>query len=72
MADLSTRITSAREAANLTAHGLEREAMLSAGTVTRLESGERTRPTVDTLLKLSRVLGVRFEWLATGKGKRAQ
>lgn len=70
MTDLSTRIESARKAAKLTPHGLEREAMLSAGTVARLESGERTQPTVGTLLKLSRALGVRFEWLATGKGKR--
>ena len=65
------RLSTARSAANRTPHGLEREAKLSAGTVSRLESGERAAPTMPTLIKLAETLKVRIEWLATGKGKRA-
>ncbi len=70
-ATFAGRLSIARIAANRTPHGLEREAKLSAGTVARLESGERAAPTMPTLIKLAETLGVSIAWLATGKGKRA-
>jgi transcriptional regulator with XRE-family HTH domain len=70
-ASFAHRLSTARAGLKLTAHALEREAKLSAGTVARLESGERSAPTMPTLIKLAETLSVRIEWLATGKGKRA-
>lgn len=57
--DLAQRIRRARERAGLTVEALAAATggEVSERTITGLETGETTRPRLDTLLALSRVLG---------------
>jgi transcriptional regulator with XRE-family HTH domain len=63
MTILSARLKRARTAAGLTPHALERKAQLSAGTVGRLESGERADPRMTTIRALSTTLNIPIAWL---------
>jgi transcriptional regulator with XRE-family HTH domain len=70
MADLSLadRLKLARDASGLTRAKCERRADVAAGTLVKLESGERENPTLSTLQALAGALGVSVEWLAFGSG----
>ena len=72
--ELGLRIESARKAAGITSQNkLEKKAELGVGYVSRLISGDRGgRMTEDVARRLAGVLGVRSEWLATGKGPRTE
>ena len=64
--DLSERLKWARERANLTQPGLAEKARVSPGTIGNLETGARKNPR--ELLAIASALGVRPEWLKTGRG----
>jgi phage repressor protein C with HTH and peptisase S24 domain len=64
--DLSERLKWARERANLTQLGLAEKARVSPGTIGNLETSARKSPR--ELLAIASALGVRPEWLKTGRG----
>lgn len=63
---LADRMKWARERASLTQPGLAEKAQVSPGTIGNLETGIRKNPR--ELLAIAAALGVRPEWLKTGKG----
>lgn len=48
---------------------IEVETRLSDGYLSKLLAGQRTNPSVDYVVSLADFLGVRLEWLATGRGE---
>lgn len=68
---LGDRLRQAREAAGLGCNELERLAGLRS-CVSRIERGERLGSRYETLAALAGALGIRTEWLATGKGPRGE
>lgn len=65
---INERIKLAREAAGITPAELSRRMGVKPSSASLWESGKNT-PTVERLSRLSIILGVRFEWLATGRGE---
>jgi transcriptional regulator with XRE-family HTH domain len=63
---ISDRIKTARENLNLSKSGVSKKMNLSRGMCAQWESGI-SNPSTAHLIKLADVLGVSFEWLATGK-----
>lgn len=71
--DLSRRITEAKLARALGQGEIEREAGLTQGTLSRLESGDRGKNIGAALaIRLARALRVRVEWLVLGDPPRDQ
>ncbi len=70
MSDISVRIRQAREKKGWSMLRLAREAGVSSGYLPQVGVTIR-EPRIQTIQKLSGALGVSFEWLAFGKGKKA-
>lgn len=68
MNTLGTRIRSARKEAGLTQVELARKVRITQPTLSDLENGHTD--STSSLVELAMALGVRPEWLATGKGDR--
>lgn len=68
MNTLGTRIRSARKEAGLTQVELARKVHITQPTLSDLENGHTD--STSSLVELAMALGVRPEWLATGKGDR--
>ncbi len=66
---MNARITEAREAAGLSKTELAKAVGVSQPTVTDWENGSM-KPRGENLLRISRVLNVSPEWLATGRGEK--
>ena len=58
---LAAQIKKIRNEKGITQEMLARMAGLSAGHVIRLESRRKTNPTIETLKKISKALGISFE-----------
>ena len=70
MKHLSSRLRSARQAAQLAQASLACELQVSRSAVAQWEREGGSRPSTANLGKLASVLGCSFEWLATGHGTR--
>ncbi|AUB80065.1 hypothetical protein THSYN_03185 [Candidatus Thiodictyon syntrophicum] len=66
---ISERIREAREVKGLSQADLAATVGVSRGACGHWEQG-KTVPSVEHLAGVATVLGVRFEWLATGRGRR--
>ncbi len=65
---LAERIAIMLEKRQLSQHGLEGEAKLSRGYVSRILKGERAKLSPDMMARIAAALEVSYEWLATGRG----
>lgn len=68
MLSISTRIRRARALATLTQADLARRLGIQRSAVTQWERDGGTTPNVAHLAQVATETGVRFEWLATGRG----
>lgn len=67
---LPKRLRWARETAGLTTRELASFAEVSTGYPSVIECGQLESPTVASMSKLCRALGVTFDWLMWGAGRR--
>lgn len=67
MPSIASRITQARKTRGLSQASLAERMKISRGACGHWERGKAS-PSTAHLTKLSEILNVRFEWLATGKG----
>ncbi|MCC6557272.1 MAG: helix-turn-helix transcriptional regulator [Polyangiaceae bacterium] len=67
-ATLADRITYALDQRQMSQKGLEDEARMSRGYVSRLLKGERLKLSPELLRRIADTLRVSYEWLATGRG----
>lgn len=67
MSSISVRIKDARKLKKLTQAQVAEELGVTTSAVSQWEQGA-TEPSISNLEKLSRLLDVTFEWLATGRG----
>jgi len=65
---LSGRVLYALELRQMSRQGLEEEARLSRGYVSRIVKGERLKLSPELMRRVSDALGISYEWLATGRG----
>lgn len=65
---LTSRIRQARHHAGFSQQEMSERIGITRGAVANWESHGDIAPTVDHMLKLARLTGVSFEWLATGHG----
>lgn len=65
---LPGRLKQARARANLGSVELDKQAEVSQGTTSRLESGDRLAD-VETIFRLSKALSISVHWLVTGEGR---
>lgn len=65
---LSERIAYALDLRQMSQKGLEDEARLSRGYVSRILKGERLKLSPDLMRRIADTLRVSYEWLATGRG----
>jgi transcriptional regulator with XRE-family HTH domain len=63
----AARLRTAREARGITVNQLNRLAKLSAGSVSRLEFGDRPNVSIAVVEQLAHALGVPLEWLWQGR-----
>src|SRR5262245_48044032 len=63
---LGGRIAHTLEARQMSQVGLEQEARLARGYVTRILKGDRTRLSPEVMRRIADALRVNYEWLATG------
>ena len=68
MFTLSTRIRRARTLAVITQAGMARRLGVQRSAVTQWERQGGTTPSLSHLIQIAGETGVRFEWLATGRG----
>lgn len=68
MATLGMRIRKARHQAAISQAELARRVGVKRSAVTQWEHPDGTRPSVEHMLQVATETGVRFEWLATGRG----
>jgi len=70
MESIAIRIKQSRESKNLSQKQLAKEIGISSSAISQYESTSyfHSEPSVKNLVKLSTVLNVSFEWLATGRG----
>ena len=69
MSLLSGRIRKARDLMSLSQAELARRVGVKRSAVTQWEHPSGTTPSVDHLICIALQTGVRFEWLATGRGR---
>lgn len=69
--DMATRIRVARQRTGMTQHQLAERMHVTRGAVANWEINGRPKPSLAHLIRLAPVLGVSFEWLATGRGEMA-
>lgn len=67
---LPKRLRWARERAGLTTRDLASFAAVSTGYPSAVECGQLESPTVAAMAKLCTTLGLPFDWLMWGKGRR--
>lgn len=65
------RLKEARTSAGLSQAALAKSVDVTDGYICQLERGTRPSPRVDLCISIAKKLGVRAEWLMTGKGKTA-
>lgn len=65
---LSERVAYLIDLRNMSRQGLEEEARLSRGYVSRVIKGERLKLSPELLRRMADALQVSYEWLATGRG----
>ena len=65
---LRDRIRSAREQSGLSRAALARRIGVRPSAAVQWESVDGTKPSVENLTRIASALGIRFEWLATGRG----
>lgn len=65
---ISDRLRTARKAAGLSTHALDRASGCVRGHTAQIESGKRS-PTAHTASKIARALGVTLDWLVNGDGR---
>lgn len=65
---LSGRVLYALELRQMSRQGLEEEARLSRGYVSRIVKGERLKLSPEVMRRMADALGISYEWLATGRG----
>ncbi|HEV8694633.1 MAG TPA: helix-turn-helix transcriptional regulator [Lysobacter sp.] len=68
MVNLCTRIRKARNLARVSQAELARRVGVKRSAVTQWEHPTGTTPSVDHMVQIAQETGVRFEWLATGRG----
>lgn len=68
MNSLATRLRTVREEKNLSQGDLARKAGVSKSTVSSIEQGRSKGTTL--IVPIAKALGVREEWLVSGKGRR--
>lgn len=66
--DMATRIRVARQRTGMTQHQLAARMHVTRSAVANWEINARPKPSLAHLVRLALVLGVSFEWLATGRG----
>lgn len=66
---LAERLSAARARTGLSAKALDREAGLTEGHTTLIESGRRPNIEAGTAAKLALALDISIDWLVTGKGR---
>ena len=67
---LSERLDQAMRERKISAYSLWQRTGVSQSTIGRLRKGQRHTASHHTLDKIARALGVRLEWLTTGRGPR--
>ncbi|WP_437935282.1 helix-turn-helix domain-containing protein [Sorangium sp. So ce341] len=65
---LAERVALMLEKRQMSQHGLEGEAKLSRGYVSRILKGERMKLSPEMMRRIADALEVSYEWLATGRG----
>ncbi|WP_437285638.1 helix-turn-helix domain-containing protein [Sorangium sp. So ce406] len=68
-ATLGERVAFLMEKRGISQHGIEGEAKLSRGYISRVVKGERMKLSPEILRRIADVLEVNYEWLATGRGE---
>ncbi len=68
MTGLAGRIRKARLRARMSQRELAGKLMVTRGAVANWESANSVLPATERLLRIAQVIGVLFEWLATGRG----
>lgn len=68
MNTLSLRIRKARTQSRISQAELARRVGVMRGAVTQWEQPSGTHPSLEHLIQIALQTGVRFEWLATGRG----
>lgn len=63
MTNIADNVRKTRKKAGLSQDKLAREAGIAYNTVVKIESGENKNPTIDTLSKIAKVLGVSVDEL---------
>lgn len=66
---LGERVAFLLEKREISQHGVEYEARLSRGYISRIVKGERMRLSPEVMRRIADVLEVSYEWLATGRGE---
>ena len=69
---LAERIKQARQSKNLSQKQLAQRIGVSASAISQYESNSHfhSEPSIKNLINIANVLGVSFEWLATGRGNQ--